>query len=65
MANVALAFQRAIYGGTSHDALAILPAPGVRWYAFRLAAVGLASLVLLLLSWRMFFRRSGDFAEEL
>jgi hypothetical protein len=31
----------------------------------RLGVVGLASLVLLLLTWRLFFRMSGDFAEEL
>jgi ABC-2 type transport system permease protein len=65
MANIVLSFQRALYGGTSPDALAALPAPGLRWYTIRLAAVGLVSLVLLLLSWRLFFRRSGDFAEEL
>ena len=65
LANVILAFQRAIYGGVSPNALGLLPAPGLRWYALRLVAVGVASLILLLLSWRMYFRRSGDFAEEL
>jgi ABC-2 type transport system permease protein len=65
LASVILAFQRAIYGGVSAKALELLPAPGIRWYAFRLVAVGTASLILLLLSWRMYFRRSGDFAEEL
>jgi ABC-2 type transport system permease protein len=65
VANIVLAFQRALYGGSSPEALAILPAPGIRWYAFRLVAMGAGSLVLLLLSWRMIFRRSGDFAEEL
>jgi ABC-2 type transport system permease protein len=63
--NVVLAFQRALYGGTSPEATEILPAPGIRWYAFRLAAVGLVSLGLLYLTWRVFFRMSGDFAEEL
>lgn len=63
--NIVLAFQRGIYGGTSGEALRMLPAPGLKWYAFRLAAVGAASLVLGYFSWRMFFRRSGDFAEEL
>jgi ABC-2 type transport system permease protein len=63
--NVVLAFQRAVYGGVSDEALASLPAPGLRWYGLRLLAVGAVSLVILLLSWRMFFRRSGDFAEEL
>jgi ABC-2 type transport system permease protein len=65
MANIILSFQRGLYGGTSPEALAQLPAPGITWYAVRLLVVGAASAVLLLLSWRLFFRRSGDFAEEL
>jgi ABC-2 type transport system permease protein len=65
MANIILSFQRALYGGTSPEALDQLPAPGITWYAVRLLVVGAASAVLLLLSWRLFFRRSGDFAEEL
>lgn len=65
LANIVLGFQRAIYGGTSAEGLALLPAPGLRWYAFRLLAVGAVSLVILALSWRLFYRRSGDFAEEL
>ena len=65
VANVVLAFQRAFYGPTSSEALSSLPDPGIWWYAFRLLVVGAASLVLLLLTWRLFVRRSGDFAEEL
>jgi ABC-2 type transport system permease protein len=65
VANIVLGFQRALYGGTGQKALAQLPAPGVRWYAIRLVAVGAVSMVLLYLSWRTFYRRSGDFAEEL
>jgi ABC-2 type transport system permease protein len=65
MATIVLGFQRALYGGTSPEALALLPAPGLRWYAMRLAAVGAVSLVLLYFTWRSFFRRSGDFAEEM
>jgi ABC-2 type transport system permease protein len=65
MANIVLGFQRALYGGTSPEALAQLPAPGLRWYALRLAGVGAVSLVLLYFTWRSFFRRSGDFAEEM
>jgi ABC-2 type transport system permease protein len=65
LTNIVLGFQRAIYAGTSGRALDSLPAPGLRWYAFRLLAVGGASLVILALSWRLFYRRSGDFAEEL
>ena len=44
---------------------AILPDPGIAYYALRLGIVGAASLLLLYLSWRYFFNRSGDFAEEL
>ena len=65
LANIVLAFQRGIYGGTSGQALAQLPAPGLRWYLIRVGLVGLASLLILVWSWRLFFRRSGDFAEEM
>jgi len=65
LTNVVLAFQRGIYGGTSEEGLDLLPAPGLRWYGFRLLVVGAVSLGILALSWRLFYRRSGDFAEEL
>lgn len=68
LTNIVLAFQRGIYGGTSFEGRAgfeLLPAPGLRWYGFRVLAVGAASLVILALTWRLFYRRSGDFAEEL
>lgn len=65
LANIVLGFQRAIYAGTSPGALDSLPAPGLRWYALRLLAVALVSLVIIAMSWRLFYRRSGDFAEEL
>lgn len=65
LANIILAFQRGIYGGVSREALESLPALGLTWYGVRLLVVGTASLVLLYFSWRLFFRRSGDFAEEL
>jgi ABC-2 type transport system permease protein len=64
MANVVLAFQRALYGGTSSRAAAELPDPGIAWYAGRLAVLGAVSTVLLYLTWRAFYRMSGDFAEE-
>jgi ABC-2 type transport system permease protein len=64
MANVVLAFQRALYGG-SPEAAAELPDPGIAWYAGRLAVLGVVSLLLLYLTWRAFYRMSGDFAEEL
>jgi ABC-2 type transport system permease protein len=63
--NVVLSFQRALYGGTSPEALAALPDPGIAWYAWRLAAVGVVSMALLYVTWRGFYRMSGDFAEEL
>jgi ABC-2 type transport system permease protein len=62
---ITLALQRAIYGGTSAEAIAILPDPGLVWYFFRLGLVAAGSLLLLVLTWRVFFRMSGDFAEEL
>jgi ABC-2 type transport system permease protein len=65
LTNIVLAFQRGIYGGVSQEALQSLPAPGLTWYGIRLLVVGAVSGVLLYLSWRLFFRRSGDFAEEL
>lgn len=65
LTNVVLAFQRGIYGGTSPEGLDLLPKPGLRWYALRLLAVGGVALVILVLSWRQFYRRSGDFAEEI
>jgi ABC-2 type transport system permease protein len=65
MANIVLAFQRALYGPTSPEGLAVLPSPGITWYAQRLIWVGLASTVLLYLSWWAFHRLAGDFSEEL
>jgi len=62
---VTLAFQRAIYGNGGPLHLAQLPDPGLTWYWYRLGLVAAASLVLLFLTWRVFFRMSGDFAEEL
>jgi ABC-2 type transport system permease protein len=65
MTNIVLAFQRALYGPTSPEALDVLPAPGITWYAQRLIWVGLASTVLLYLTWWVFHRLAGDFSEEL
>jgi ABC-2 type transport system permease protein len=64
IAHVVLAFQRGLYGGKP-DNLDRLPDVDLGWYWTRLGAVGLASLIVLLLTWRLFFRMSGDFAEEL
>lgn len=66
VAVIVIGFQRALY--------AVVPAPGedpilpvmsLQWLASVLLAVLGVSLLLLLLSWRSFFHRSGDFAEEL
>ncbi|HEV8572088.1 MAG TPA: ABC transporter permease [Actinomycetota bacterium] len=65
LANVVLAFQRALYGGSSAEALSELPDPGIAWYAGRLGALGAVSILLLYVTWRAFYRMSGDFAEEL
>jgi ABC-2 type transport system permease protein len=63
-------FQRALYatvsyvpaGGSAKD---VLPAESVLWVAGAATAVLAASTILLLFTWRLFFRLSGDFAEEL
>jgi ABC-2 type transport system permease protein len=66
MVSITLGFQRALYGPRRlPDGRGVLPDPGVAWYAIRLGLVGLAAVVLLYLTWRLFYRRSGDFAEEL
>ena len=66
MANIALGFQRALYGfHRTGDGLPILPSDGIAWYAGRLGIVAAVSLAVLLLTWRRYFRMSGDFAEEL
>lgn len=65
MANIVMAFQRALYGPTSAEALSRLPDPGLTWYAQRLFWVGLASAILLYLTWWVFHRLAGDFSEEL
>jgi ABC-2 type transport system permease protein len=67
MADIVFGFQRALYGsirppGASADVL--LPV-SVGWLAGLIAAVAVGSIVLMLLTWRRFFRMSGDFAEEL
>jgi ABC-type polysaccharide/polyol phosphate export permease len=64
---IVLGFQRALYAvvapGPGQDP--ILPLMSLQRVAGLLLAVLGVSLVLLLLAWRSFFHRSGDFAEEL
>jgi ABC-2 type transport system permease protein len=67
VAVIVLGFQRALYsivrppdGGDP-----ILPVMSLAGLAGMLLAVLAVSVLLLFLAWRSFFRRSGDFAEEL
>ena len=62
---IVLGFQRALYGDPVQDGQQVLPDVSVAWQSGVLAIVLGVSIVLLLLAWRSFFRRSGDFAEEL
>jgi hypothetical protein len=43
----------------------VLPDVSLRWLTGVVGLTLIGSLVLLLLAWRLFFRLSGDFAEEL
>lgn len=66
LANVVMAFQRALYGAAVPEGLSqVHPAADLSWYWMRVGGVAAASAVLLYLAWRLFFRMSGDFAEEL
>ncbi len=60
-------FQRALYGVVrpSGAASPILLDVSVGWLAAALGAVLAGSTLLLWVTWRAFFRLSGDFAEEL
>jgi hypothetical protein len=68
-----MGFQRALYGIVTpvvHEGGKTIASPAlapvsVEWLALLLAAVSVGSVLLLGLSWRTFFHRSGDFAEEL
>ncbi len=62
---IVLGFQRALYGDPVQQGQQVLPDVSVAWQAGLLAVVLAVSIVLLLVAWRSFFRRSGDFAEEL
>jgi len=65
LATIVLGFQRALYGDPMQQGQQVLPDVTIEWQAGMLAIVLAVSSVLLLLAWRTFFRRSGDFAEEL
>jgi ABC-2 type transport system permease protein len=73
LADIVFGFQRALYATVSPVAtvngvtepVPVLPDVSVTWLVGVLTIVIAASIVLLYLAWRLFFRRSGDFAEEL
>ena len=64
-------FQRALYATVSYvpsgETLPqnALPDVSIAWVVGVLSIVLAASSLLLLFTWRLFFRLSGDFAEEL
>jgi ABC-2 type transport system permease protein len=58
-------FQRALYGTVSPGGQPVLPDVSVAWLAGLIGIVLAGSLLLLYLTWRLFFHLSGDFAEEL
>jgi ABC-2 type transport system permease protein len=66
MADIVFGFQRALYGTVSAGhASPILINESVAWIAGLLGIVLLFSIGLLYAAWRLFFRLSGDFAEQL
>jgi ABC-2 type transport system permease protein len=67
LADIVFGFQRAIYGTVRPAAASadVLLPVSVGWLVVLISAVAVGSLLLLLLTWRAFFRMSGDFAEEL
>jgi hypothetical protein len=67
MADIVMGFQRALYKTVTPvgaDQPILLPV-SLPWLAGVLALVSVGSLALLMLSWKGFFHRAGDFAEEL
>lgn len=67
MADIVMGFQRALYRVVtpSGPGQPILLPVSLPWLAGVLALVSVGSLALLMLTWRGFFQRAGDFAEEL
>jgi ABC-2 type transport system permease protein len=67
MADIVLGFQRAFYRVVTppgESGPTLLPV-SLGWLAMVLGAVAVGSMLLLLVCWREFFHRAGDFAEEL
>ena len=67
VAVIAIGFQRALYSivRPADGGDPILPLMSLGALTAALLAVLAVSTLLLYLAWRSFFRRSGDFAEEL
>jgi ABC-2 type transport system permease protein len=66
MTAILTGFQRALYGDVTADGgAAVLPDVSVGWVLALTGAAAVASVALLYGTWRLFFRLSGDFAEEL
>jgi ABC-2 type transport system permease protein len=65
VAVIVFAFQRALYGVTAPGEDPVLPAMALGTLTLVVLGATIVSVVLLLLAWRSFFHRSGDFAEEL
>jgi len=65
MTAIVSGFQRALYGSPSRDGADVLPDVSLVWVLGLAGAAALVSMVLLYGAWRLFFRLSGDFAEEL
>jgi ABC-2 type transport system permease protein len=65
LATIVFGFQRALYGVVSPDGQHVLPQVSLRWMGGMLLLVLTCSLLLLSYTWRLYFRLSGDFAEEL
>ena len=66
VATIVLGFQRALYHTPGADGVdRAMPDVSITWLAGMLGLVLFGSLALLYLTWRTYFRMSGDFAEEL
>jgi ABC-2 type transport system permease protein len=73
LATIVFGFQRALYGVVTPSvtvegvptAVRVLPDVSLAWLGGMLLVVLAGSLLLLAYTWRLFFRLSGDFAEEL
>jgi ABC-2 type transport system permease protein len=69
VADIVMGFQRALYADvqavSEGQSVLVLPPVSVEWLAMVIGAVAIGAMILLWLAWRLFFRLSGDFAEEL